>query len=665
MMNDIKRKIEALKADIRRHDHLYYVVSQPEISDYEYDNLLLELKKIEDKYPEFRTPDSPTLRLSAGVLDGFKPFRHRQKMFSLDNTYSFDDLSLWQERVSKGIPGGLLEYVVELKIDGLSANLVYESGNFISGATRGDGETGEDVTNNIKTIRSIPLVLSGHDLPGFVEIRGEIYMDKEDFISLNELRQNEGKAIFANPRNAASGSLKLLDPSQVSRRRLNFFAHSLGANTGVDITSQWDFLNKLKSWGIRINPETRLFNRFVQVIDFCKKWQDKRDSLAYEIDGIVIKVNAIAQQEKLGFTMKSPRWAVAYKFPARQATTRVINIDVNVGRTGVITPRVELEPVECSGVMIRSATLHNFDEVKRLGIKTGDRVLIERAGDVIPKVVKVVQDSGQAGFIIPKICPACSAKVVKENETDVAYRCANPNCPAQLEMGLIHFASRTALDIEGLGEAVAKQLVGLKLVRNFADIYKLKRDDLAKLEFFKERKIKKLLEAIEKSKSRPLSRLIYALGIRHVGAKAAYLLAQHFKNMDNLYSADRSELDNIREIGGVVAQSVRDYFSLPQTKEVIGQLKKAGLNFREEEVPVRVTGLQGKRIAFTGELKSLNRFKAEAFVRQMGAEVTNSVSKSLDFLVAGDKPGSKLAKAKEIGVNVINEQDLLHLLEEK
>ena len=656
MPSDIKKKIETLRNKIRRHDYLYYVLSHPEISDKEYDDLMKELQKFEEAHPEYKTGDSPTVRVGGVVLKGFDTVKHAQKMLSLDNTYSIDELIEWSKRVRKGLAQGEpAGYVVEHKIDGVSANITYRSGKLAVGATRGDGETGEDVTQNIKTIRAIPLVLLGEGIPEFIEIRGEIYMDRKEFDILNKEREKEGEVLFANPRNATSGSVKLLDPGIVAKRGLSFFAHSLGECKGIQLASQWDFLDKLKNWGIRTNTHSKLCKDMDTVIAYCNSWQGKRDKLSYDIDGIVVKVDSLVQQKRLGFTSKSPRWAVAYKFPARQATTYVLKININVGRTGVITPTAELKPVECAGVVIRNATLHNFDEIKRLGIKVGDRVLIERAGEVIPKVIKVVSSGGGKEFVIPKACPACSGKVIKEKEEDVAYRCINPSCPEQLERGLLHFASRDAMDIEGMGEAVVTQLVKLKLVNNFSDIYRLSENDLKKLELFKEKKINNLLIAIQKSKLRPLSRLIFALGIRHIGEKAAFVLARHFKELDNLVSAKSQELNDIYEVGPVVAQSIVDYFSLPQTKKLIVSLRRSGVNFKDDSSIVENKLFSGKTFVFTGELKGFTRTQAEEVARSLGANAASSVSKATDFLVAGDNPGSKFEKAKKLGVTIIDE----------
>lgn len=663
MTTDIKKKIEDLRKKIRHHDYLYYVISQPEISDKEYDELLRKLQESEDKYPQYKSADSPTIRVSGGVLEGFATVKHRQKMVSLDNTYSIEELKDWDERVHKGLgKSESVEYVVELKIDGLSANLTYEKGKLAIGATRGDGETGEDVTSNIKTIRAIPLVFLGADTPDFIEIRGEVYMDRKEFEILNKEREEEGEVVFANPRNAASGSLKLLDTNVVAKRRLNFFAHSLGEHKGLDIKTQWEFLGRLKQWGVRANQHSKLCTDLEEVIRFCNSWQEKRERISYDIDGIVVKVNSLAQQKKIGFTLKSPRWAVAYKFPARQATTEVLRIIVNVGRTGVITPVAELKPVECAGVIIKHATLHNFDEIKRLDVKEGDRVLIERAGEVIPKIVKVVESSGKKPFRIPQDCPVCGGKVVKEKEEDVAYRCINSSCPAQLERSLLHFSSRSAMDIEGMGESVVKQLVQLGLVRNFADIYKLRKQDLFKLELFKDKKVDNLLSALEKSKSQPLSRLIFALGIRHVGEKAAFVLAQNFKTMDALAGAKHEDLDKIYEVGSVMARSIVDYFAQISTKKLIDELRKAGLNFKETIIEIKKTKLTGKTLVFTGELKDYSRVLAEGLVRQAGGSATSSVSKNTDFLVAGVNPGLKYDKAKKLGVKIINEKEFTRLI---
>ncbi|MDD5060203.1 MAG: NAD-dependent DNA ligase LigA [Candidatus Omnitrophica bacterium] len=663
MLAEIKNKIQQLKERIRKHDYHYYVLSQPLISDKEYDDLLRQLRSLEDKYPNFKTDDSPTQRLSSGISEGFKTVKHNAGMFSLDNTYSINELRLWDERVRKGLGNENYEYVVELKIDGVSANLTYNKGRLDVGATRGDGTTGEDVTPNIKTIRSIPLVLFGKNLPDFLEVRGEVYMDKKDFLKVNEDRLIEGEALFANPRNATSGSLKLLDSSITAKRQLKFLAHSLGAYHGQAGVSQWGFLKKIKDWGIPVDINSRLCRNFEEVVAYCSKWQELRDKPSYEIDGIVIKLNNFRQQQVLGFTAKSPRWAVAYKFPARQATTEILDIKVNVGRTGVITPTAQLKPVECSGVVISNATLHNFDEIERLGLRIGDRVLIERAGDVIPKVIKVVEQKGRTAYRKPEECPACGEKIVKEKEEDVAYRCINSDCPAQLERKLLHFGSRDAMDIESLGEAVIDNLVKLELLNSIEGIYKLKYEDLLKLELFKEKKANNLLSAIEKSKNRPLERLIFALGIRHVGQKAAYTLAQKFGDIRKLMQATTGDLMNIPEIGPVMAESIVDYFSLKQNKKLIAELEKSGLKLRSVQAKIKMNKLTGKTVVFTGELSKLSRREAEGLVRRSGGSASSSVSKKTDFLVAGENSGTKFNKAKELGVRIITEKEFFSLID--
>ena len=666
-MKNVEKRIEELRDQIRHHDWRYYALSQPEISDKEYDDLLKELKELEAKHPELITLDSPTQRLTNVLQKGFKTVKHAVKMFSLDNAYSYDEIKNWDERVHKGLNSERsrrIEYVAELKIDGLSIALTYKKGILELGATRGDGETGENVTFNVRTIPAIPLKLLTDNPPQILEVRGEVYMPKQEFERLNKERKKQGENLFANPRNAASGSLKLLDTKITALRNLSCFIHSFGIIEGMKIESQYEFLNLAKKWSLRINPDFKLCKNLDEVFDFCKSYEDKKEKLDYQIDGIVIKVNAFQQQVRLGSTLKSPRWAVAYKYPAKQATTRIIKIIPQVGRTGVITPVAELEPVECGGVVIQHATLHNFDEIERLGVRVGDRVIIERAGEVIPKIIKVV-DSLRTGkekvFRIPQTCPACGGKVVKEEEEEVAYRCVNVSCPAQIEKSLIHFASRDALDIEGMGEAVVNQLVEKKKVRDSADIYALRREDFLGLELFKDKKADNLVSAIEKSKHRPLSRLIYALGIRHVGEKAAYVLAYEFKTMDKLANASKEEIDAIYEFGSQIASSVEDFFSQSENKKLITLLKQAGLNMKEPEAR-EARRLSGKAFVFTGELSGFSRSQAEKIVRDLGGNSGSAVTKNTDFVVVGVNPGSKFDKAKKLGVKVIAEKEFMEMI---
>lgn len=657
MAENIQKQIERLREEIRSHDEKYYAEAQPVLADKEYDDLLARLKALEDAHPQYRTPDSPTVKLVGGMSKGFVTIEHRQKMLSLDNTYSVDELREWGERVARGLGEETPEFEVELKIDGLSANLIYERGRLVSAATRGDGARGEDVTANVKRIsqNAIPHSLRGKGVPELIEVRGEIYMERKELELINRDREREGLALFANPRNAAAGTIKNLDPEVTARRKLNFFAHSVGECRGAQLSTQSGYFRSLKEWGVRTNRETRLCGAMDKVIAYCLHWQERRDELPYEIDGVVVKVDSLAQQEKLGTTLKSPRWAVAYKFPARQATTYVRKIEFNVGRTGVLTPVAKLDPVACGGVTISNVTLHNFDEIRRLGIREGDKVLIERAGDVIPKVVKVVESLGKEDVAAPAACPSCGSEAVREKEADVALRCINPSCPAQLERGLEHFASRGAMDIEGMGEEVVRQLTGLKLVDDFAGIYALTGRELGQLALFKEKKIANLLAAIQASKGRPLSRLIFAFGIRHVGEKVALVLAQKFVSMARLMAASREELEEMAEIGPVIAGAVSGYFSQPQTRRLIEKLAAAGVRMDEPPAPARQGALSGKTVVITGTLAGFSRDEAEARVREFGGTAASSVSKKTDYLVAGEGAGSKLAKARELGVTVITE----------
>lgn len=664
MTRPIEKEIEDIRSRIRAYDEAYYLHSSPTVSDYEYDMLMKRLQELEERYPQYRAADSPTARVSGGILAGFSASRHKQKMLSLENVYSIEEVREWYARVRKNAGTDDVRCVAEHKIDGVSANLLYEAGRLIVGATRGDGENGEDVTANIRTIRSVPLQLKGSDIPASIEVRGEVYMDRADFEKLNEVRKESDEAIFANPRNAASGSLKLLDTAETARRKLRFFAHSLGAVSGKELESHSQFLDYLTRWGMPVNPNTSRGLDLDGVIAYCGRWQEKRDGLPYEIDGIVIKVDSIGQQRTLGETLKSPRWAVAYKFPARQATTTVIAITVNVGRTGVITPAAQLEPVPCGGVVIRNVTLHNFDEMKRLGVKPRDRVLIERAGDVIPKVVKVVEDGHGRPFPVPKGCPVCGGKVVKEKEEGVALYCINPSCPAQLERGLLHFVSRQAMDIEGMGESVVAQLIEKRMVKDFADIYLLTAADLSRLELFKEKKTANLLAAIRGSTKRPLSRLIYGLGIRHVGEKAAFVCARHFVSMDAFMAATRETLMSIPDIGEVMARSITDYFSQASTKQLIRDLKKHRVNMSEDVSAVPTAGpCAGKTFVFTGELKGMTRAEAEETVRVKGGQASSDVSRRTDYVVAGERPGSKYDKARALGVRIIDEAVFRRMVE--
>ncbi len=662
-----KKVIRALTKAIEEHNHKYYVLNDPVISDEEYDRLLKKLIDLEGNFPQLKSASSPTQRVGAKVQGELPTVTHRSAMLSLDNTYSLEELKQWYERVVKGLGNRKPSLTAELKIDGLSCALIYRNGQLFLAATRGDGDTGEDVTHNAKTIRDIPLSLKGK-VPALLEVRGEVYMDKKDFALLNQQRKNNGEVLFANPRNAAAGSLKLLDARLTAQRRLRFFVHSPGS---LDLTpdtkrslgkdkvplTQWEFLEQAKRYGFVVNPHNRLCRNLEEVIAFCEEYASRREEISFDVDGIVVKVNDLGQQAQLGTTLKSPRWAVAFKFPAYQASTIIKEIVVQVGRTGVLTPVAELEPVACAGVMISRATLHNFDEIKRLGVNSGDRVLLERAGDVIPKIVKVLEKHSQGEFAAPKACPSCNGKIRKEKEEDVAYRCLNPSCPKQIERLLVHFASRGAMDIEGLGQSAVRQLLDKGLVSDLADIYSLKKEQLLGLDLFADKKADNLLKAIMDSKSRPLSKFLYGLGIANIGIKAAVNLAGHFGSLDAIINVCAEELQAIDEVGPVMAESVVEYFKQPQVKKLLAKFKAAGLNLSTTPRQVSGNRLEGKKFLFTGELAGIKREEASLWVQNQGGSVATTVSKTLDYLVVGENPGSKLARARQWGITILNQKD--------
>lgn len=663
--------IRQLVKEIEEHNDCYYNLDQPTISDKEYDDLLKQLIELESEYPEFRDAKSPTQRVGTKLPQAAETILHRAKMYSLDNTYSIEELKKWHQRVLKGLEGQKVEYVVELKIDGVSAALTYEKGHLVVGATRGDGTRGENVTHTLKTVRSIPLMfkkVKNNSVPELLDVRAEIFMWSRDFAALNKYRLEQGAAVFANARNATSGSVKLLDSRITAKRNLDCFIHSFGAMEGGEpFSTHWEFLSNLKAWGFHVNDHSQLCDTFDEVVDFCLINQEDRDSLGYDVDGVVIKVNSLKQQRKLGATLKSPRWAVAYKFPAYQATTTVQEIVVQVGRTGVLTPVANLMPVQCAGVTISRATLHNFDEVKRLGVQEGDRVLLERAGDVIPKIVKVVERKKKRksnAFVVPKRCPECEAPIIKESDEDVAYRCNNPLCPRQLERGLTHFASRGAMDIEGLGISVVSQLLEQGLVKDFADIYYLNKEQLLLLELFADKKAEKLLKAIFDSKQQPLSRLLFGLGINNVGAKASSILAQKYGSLAHLIKATKEDLQAIDEIGPTMALSVEKFFKQSDIKKLIKKFQKAALNFKEPQKKRASDRLVDKKFVFTGELELMSRVDAGKLVTTHGGKVVSSVSKNTDFVVVGESPGSKYQKAVDLGVTILTEQQFQEMVNE-
>jgi DNA ligase (NAD+) len=666
---DVRRRMEELSAEIRRHEHLYYVLDRPEISDAEYDRLERELRDLEAEHPELVTPDSPTQRVGERPSDDFPSVRHRVPMLSLDNTYSEEELREFERRIFRQVGERPLEYVTELKIDGLSMALHYEDGRLVRGVTRGDGVRGDDVTPNARAIRSIPLRLTGEDVPRELEVRGEVYLPRSRFEAINREREQRGEETFANPRNFAAGTMKTLDTKVVAGRGLDVYLYSIAHAAGLRLASQWESLERMRAWGLKTNPASRLCRGLDEVLAFCAEWQEKRDRLEYDIDGVVVKVNPRALQEELGFTSKFPRWAIAYKYPARQATTVVRDIMVGVGRTGKFTPVAILDPVAVAGSTVSRATLHNEEEVARKDVRVGDTVLIEKGGDVIPKVVQVIESKRPAGtepWTPPLACPICQAPAVKP-EGEVDRRCENASCPAQIEGRLKHFAGRAAMDIEGLGEALVHQLVEKGLVRDFAGLYRLKLEDLVELEHMAEKSATNLLGQIAASKERDLPRLLFALGIPGVGERAAQLLARHFRSLEALEEAGVEDIDAIYEIGPILAQSVHDWLRAEANHRLVSHLREAGVQTRlagAAEAPAVAPVFAGQQVVLTGSLESMTRDQAKAEIESRGGRVTSSVSKKTAFVVAGKDPGSKRDKALELGVVVLDEEAFRRRLED-
>lgn len=668
--NQIQQKIEELRKLINKCDYEYYILNQPSISDFEYDQLYKKLIDLEKEYPEFLTPDSPTQRVGSDLMNDFKPIKHDVPMLSLSNTYSESELMDFDRRCKDGLPENeTLEYVCELKIDGVSVSLKYKDGKLLSAATRGDGTTGEEITNNVKTIKSVPLVIYNNEFNKIeFEVRGEIYIEKEAFKKWNEDRELNGEKTFANPRNTASGTIKLQNPSEVAKRPLQIFLYYILSNQ-IELKTQFDNLNKMIELGFRVNPNFRLCKNIHEVLEYCKEWERKRDQLPYEIDGVVIKVNSLKQQKILGSIAKSPRWAVAFKFKAKQAKSKLKKITWQVGRTGAVTPVAELEPVLLSGSTISRATLHNIDEIKRKDIREGDVVVLEKGGDVIPKVVEVdlkerSQDSKPT--VPPEYCPECKSKLFKPEE-EVAIYCENSECPAQIKGRISHFASRTAMDIEGLGEQLINLFVENGFLKTYADIYMLKdrRDELIQIERLGEKSIDNLINAIEKSKEREFDKVLFALGIRYVGAGAAKKIANHFKSIDNLINASKEDIENIHEIGESISSSIKRFFSNKHNLEVIEKLKIAGLKLSfDEKKKITEDKLAGKTFVLTGTLSTLTREEAQEKIEQLGGVVTSSVSKNTSFVVVGEKPGSKLEKAQKLGIQILDEEKFLEMIKD-
>lgn len=669
MASKIEKEIDQLRRDIHHHDHLYYVLDQPEISDREYDRLFDKLKELEAKHPELVTPDSPTQRVGGKASEKFDPVEHKVPMMSLDNTYNVEEVEDFHQRVCKTLGTEEVEYVVELKIDGLGVTLAYDNGRFVQGATRGDGKVGEDVTANLKTLRSVPLTLDASKLKHkYLEVRGEVYMDHTGFKKLNAAREERGETPFANPRNAAAGSVRLLDPSITAERPLRIWVYSVGHIEGPAFDTHYEALQTLKQLGFRTNPHTELCKNFDAVLKLIDRWQEKRRTLDYDVDGLVIKVNSLRSQNRLGSTAKHPRWAVAYKYEAEEAQTKVNAINVQVGRTGAITPVAELEPVLVAGTTVKRATLHNEDEIKRLDVRVGDDVIIVKAGEIIPKVVRVVTPEGTKRgqpYTMPKTCPECETPIVRQ-EGEAAWRCVNASCPAQLKEHLLHFASRDAMDIDHLGTAVVEQLVNSGRVKTVSDLYTLEHEEVKNLERFAEKSAQNLIDAIAKSRRAGLSRLIHALGIRFVGQRVAQVLANTFHTMDALEKASFEDLESIDEIGPKIAESLRQFFDEDKNKKEIAHLKDMGVVMEEERAEVAGDGaLSGKQFVLTGTLENHTREEAKALIHKAGGRVTSSVSQKTDYVVAGADPGSKLDKAKKLGVAVLDEAAFEKLLKGK
>lgn len=663
--------MEKLREEIRHHEYRYYVLDDPEITDAQFDVLMNELKKLEGEHPELITPDSPTQRVGGKPREGFVKVPHSVPMLSLDNAYSEEELRNWERRVHELSGRKNVEFVCELKLDGMSLALRYESGKLVRGITRGDGTTGEDVTSNVRTVRSVPLSVAAEKLkkaglPADFEVRGEMLMPIASFKRMNEEREKHGLSVFANPRNATAGTVRQLEPSITAQRRLDFFGYILiGEDGKVPILdNQWDTLNALDAAGFKVNPRRALAKNFEEVWEFIAQWEEKRETLPYEIDGVVIKVNEVGLQRQLGFTGKAPRWAIAYKYAARAGITLIEDILVQVGRTGKLTPVAALKPVPIGGTTVSRATLHNMDEIARLGVKIGDWVEVERGGDVIPKVTRVVDDKdhprGHKSFHMPEKCPVCGGNIAR-TEGEVDYRCVNQKCPAKLRETILHFASRGVMNIDGMGDALVTQLTERGLVKDIADIYKLTKDDLLTLERMGDKSAQNVLNEIERSKELPLERVIFGLGIRFVGERTAQFLAEHFGEMHALMNASEEELQQVEEVGPRIAKSIVEFFSEPKNRELVEELRAAGLTLRGKKKE-RGTKLAGKTFVLTGTLAKLTRDEAKKMIEDAGGKVTGSVSKKTDYVVAGTDAGSKLDKAKELGVAVIDEERMRELL---
>jgi len=676
----VAQRIEWLREEIRRHDHLYFVLNRPEISDQQYDRLLHELRELEAAHPELITPDSPTQRVGERPLEGFAHVRHAPPMLSIDNTYSPAELREFDNRVRKGLENEPYHYLVDPKIDGVAVALRYEHGQFVLGATRGDGETGDDITQNLRTIRSIPLRLRGADWPAILEVRGEVYWPRKDFADFNRRLVAGGEEPFANPRNAAAGTLKQLDARKVEQRKLAFMAHGFGVIEPLpaDVTTHSELNVHLRAWGLPVSPHARVCRDINEVINFVEEWDLRRHTLEYDTDGLVVKVDRLDQRQRLGATSKAPRWCIAYKYAAEQAQTRLLSVDFQVGKLGTITPVANLDPVQLAGTTVKRATLHNFDQVRRLDLHVGDLVTVEKAGEIIPQVVAVDlarRPPDAQPIRPPRHCPECGGAVVQD-EGGVYLRCINSECPAQLVERLRFFCGRDQMDIEAAGEAVVAALVEHRLVHGFADLYRLRqqRDKLVTLPVGRntrtgspislgEKRTTRLLDGIEASKSRPLARLLAALGIRHVGSNTAELLAEHFGTLEALLAADQATLQEVEGVGPEVAASLHQWLHSPAGRRTIAELQSVGVNTRQPRAR-RATGtpLAGKTVVVTGTLQNYSRQEIETLIKQLGGKPTGSVSKNTDLVIAGESPGSKLDKARTLGIRVLSEAEFKRLI---
>jgi DNA ligase (NAD+) len=663
----VAKRIEQHRDEIRKHDHAYYVLGKPTITDRQYDKLLVELRELEEADPGLVTPDSPTQRVSETPIEGFEHVTHAVPMLSIDNTYDETQLREFDARVAKGLGGEKYRYVVDPKIDGVAVSLFYERGLFKQAATRGDGTTGDDITANVRTIRSVPLRLTGKDVPDVLELRGEVVWPTDDFRRFNAKLEKEGEEPFANPRNATTGTLKQLDPRSVAGRGLMFVAHGFGRIEPLKATTDDELFDEFKRWGIPTSPYRSVVDSIEGIIQRLPEWDERRKKLPYETDGLVIKVDALDQRDALGATSRYPRWCIAYKFAAEQAESVLRQVDFQVGKLGTITPRAVMDPVQLSGTTVRHASLHNFDQVDRLGVMIGDTVIVEKAGEIIPQVVAVVVEKRPKDakpIKRPMKCPVCKGEVEKD-EGGVYIRCINPSCPAQLKERLIHFAGRNQMDIEGAGQVLVETLVDQGFLGDYADFYQLheRRNELIALERMGEKSVDNLLEGIERSKRQPLSRLLAALNIRHVGASTAELLAEHFGSMEKLVSAGEDELTEVEGVGPELAESIVHFFSSAAGAKVLGRLEDAGVNMTQPKRPRAAGGpLAGKTVVVTGTLSIMGRKEVQDLIKELGGKVAGSVSKSTNLVVHGDSPGSKLDKAKELGVETLDEKEFLKLI---